>query len=77
MDPARPFFDLIWPAGWPANDVFGLPHPFGGYINAIGVDWIYIPHGGWVVTFFKHFRSVLYDFCEILKKNIVINFIIC
>ena len=32
MDPARPFFVLIWPAGWPANHVFGSPHSFGGML---------------------------------------------
>ena len=26
-----PFFWKIWPAGWPANHVFGSTHPFWGY----------------------------------------------
>ena len=37
MDPARPLFGKIWPAGWPANHVFGFPHSFQGYIIGIGI----------------------------------------
>ena len=38
MDPARPFFVHIWPAGWPANYEFSFPHPFLGYIIGIGIS---------------------------------------
>ena len=35
--PGSPFFWKTWPAGWPANHVFGSTHPFWGYIIGIGI----------------------------------------
>ena len=33
---AFPFLQ-IWPAGWPANHVSGVPHPFWAYIDGIAI----------------------------------------
>ena len=64
IQPARPAACFLFEkrlAGWPANHVFGSPHPFLGYIIGIGISldtfsfqWWCFAYCGWHFPYYIH-----------------------